>query len=47
VIFKAGKAVKKIEGVPVSEEDQAILKQMRDLEGNSIQMEETGITRET
>lgn len=45
VIFKAGKAVKKIEGVPVSEEDQAILKQMRDLEGNNMQMQETGIAR--
>ncbi|KIM93472.1 hypothetical protein OIDMADRAFT_61618 [Oidiodendron maius Zn] len=45
VVFKAGRIVKKVEGVPVSEEDQAILKQMRDLEGtigDRMQREDTG-----
>lgn len=35
MIFKEGKAVKKVEGVPVSKEDQEILRQMREREGES------------
>ncbi|KAG0650712.1 hypothetical protein D0Z07_2207 [Hyphodiscus hymeniophilus] len=35
-MFKEGKAVKKIEGVPVSAEDQEILRQMREKEGESV-----------
>jgi hypothetical protein len=34
-IFKEGKTVKKVEGVPVSEEDQAILREMRQKEISS------------
>jgi hypothetical protein len=36
VIFKEGKKVKKVEGVPVSKEDQEILRQMREMEGESV-----------
>ena len=35
VMFKEGKKVKKVEGVPVSAEDQEILRQMREKEGES------------
>ena len=35
IMFKEGKNVKKIEGVPVSQEDQEILRQMREKEGES------------
>jgi hypothetical protein len=36
IIFKEGKKVKKVEGVPVSREDQDILRQMREKEGESV-----------
>lgn len=36
IIFKEGKKVKKVEGVPVSKEDQDILRQMREKEGESV-----------
>ena len=35
VMFKEGKKVKKVEGVPVSAEDQEILRKMREQEGES------------
>lgn len=38
--FKEGKAVKKIEGVPVSEADLEILNQMRDAEKAGIFLQE-------
>jgi hypothetical protein len=36
MIFKEGKAVKKVEGVPVSKEDQELLKKMREREGQNV-----------